>query len=86
MDGGHVRDWILVPTEPIRVRVDARGYEPAWYSEGNSGGQPSSLRLAPRQVLTITTQLGPAKMSPGIPLSFCCYPSSDFSPYPAVGR
>ncbi|HEY1218073.1 MAG: carboxypeptidase-like regulatory domain-containing protein [Bryobacteraceae bacterium] len=86
MDGGHIGDWTLVPTEPIRLRVDARGYEPAWYSEGNAGGQASPLRLAARQVLTIAIQLSPAKIAPGIPLSFCCYPSSDFKPDPAAGR
>lgn len=84
MGGGHAGGWMLVPTEPIRVRFDANGYKPAWYSEGNSGGQPSPLRLAPRQVLTIAIQLRQIRMAPESPLSFCCSPDAVF--YPAARR
>ena len=82
---GRKGNSVLVPTDPIRLRFDANGYESAWYTQGNSYG-PAVLRRAPRQVLTVTIRLRQMKIAPGIPLSFCCFPSSDFSLYPAARR
>jgi hypothetical protein len=57
---GNGNAW-LVPTDPIRLRVQAQGYESAWYTDADSGGKPLLLRLVPRQVLTVTIRLRPVK-------------------------
>jgi hypothetical protein len=72
---GGGRGEFLVPTEPIRVRIDAPRYESAWYSEGN--GQPAVLRLAPRQILTVTVRLRKATCNEPL-----CFSGGVFIPTP----
>jgi hypothetical protein len=52
-------NWWLVPTAPIRLRVEADGFQPAWYGGDGPEAHSAPLLLAPRQILSVTVSLRP---------------------------
>jgi hypothetical protein len=59
INGSRMDHAWLVPTVPFRVRVDATGFESAWYSGDHPAGHSSTLLLAARETRTIIVSLTP---------------------------
>jgi hypothetical protein len=60
MEGGTLGNWWLVPTAPIRFRVRANGFQPAWYGASDGSMEKSvPITLTPRQILVVQVPLHP---------------------------
>ena len=59
ISGSSLGNSWLVPTAPVRVRVQARGFQPAWYGADGSIERSEAITLSPRQILTIVIALSP---------------------------
>ena len=49
----------LVPTSPVRVRVQARGFRAAWYGADGAIERSEAITLSSRQILTVVIALSP---------------------------
>jgi len=59
-EGGKLGNWWLVPTSPIRLRVEANGFQPAWYGASDGSMEKSvPLTLSARQILVVQVSLHP---------------------------
>ncbi len=59
-EGGRLGNWWLVPTSPIRLRVGANGFQPAWYGASDGSMEKSvPITLSPRQILVVQVSLRP---------------------------
>ncbi len=58
--GGKLGNWWLVPIAPIRLRVEANGFEPAWYGASDGSMEKSvPITVSPRQILVVQVSLHP---------------------------
>ncbi len=59
-EGGKLGNWWLVPIAPIRLRVWANGFQPAWYGASDGSMEKSvPITLTPRQILVVQVPLRP---------------------------
>ena len=59
-EGGRLGNWWLVPTAPIRLRVGANGFQPAWYGASDGSMDKSvPITLSARQILVVEVSLHP---------------------------
>jgi hypothetical protein len=72
IQGGRWDDSWLVPTAPIRLCVDAAGFQPAWYGGDGSFERSVPITLSPRQAFTAVVSLRPLNRVAGHML---CSPS-----------
>ena len=59
ISGSSLGNSWLVPTAPVRVRVQARGFQPTWYGADGTIERSEAITLSPRQTLTVVIALSP---------------------------
>jgi len=67
--GGTVLNYWVVPPEPIRLCVSAKGYEATWYGGNGTFSRSVPIALKPREVFTAAMALRP--LSAGAADSSC---------------
>lgn len=59
ISGSSLGNSWLIPTVPVRVCVQARGFQPAWYGANGTIEGSEVITLSPRQILTFVIAISP---------------------------
>ncbi|HLN04204.1 MAG TPA: carboxypeptidase-like regulatory domain-containing protein [Bryobacteraceae bacterium] len=61
IEGSRLGNQWLVPAAPIRLRVQTKGFQPAWYGGDGSLEQAMPITVSPRQVMMVVVFLVPKR-------------------------